>query len=78
MPLVFNVRWASKGEGHFSIAPSPLSYVPSTGTEFSDKMSFFQRIINVIVFGLMEYQSRQFMLPIYTGLVEKYLGPDVS
>ncbi|XP_035379536.1 UDP glucuronosyltransferase 5 family, polypeptide A1 [Electrophorus electricus] len=44
IPLVFNVRWTVHGEGHFAIAPSPLSYVPVPGSEQTDKMTFFQRI----------------------------------
>ncbi|XP_040012632.1 UDP-glucuronosyltransferase 2C1-like isoform X1 [Xiphias gladius] len=78
LPFVFNVRWTSQGEGHFSIAPSPLSYVPMTGTELSDKMSFLERLLNVIVFGLTQMQIAQFVLPHYVALTEKYLGPDVD
>ncbi|XP_051235690.1 UDP-glucuronosyltransferase 2B17-like isoform X2 [Dicentrarchus labrax] len=78
LPLVFNVRWTSHGEGHFSIAPSPLSYVPMTGTELSDKMSFFERLFNVIIFGFTEYQIAHYVLPSYAGLIEKYLGPEVD
>ena len=40
LPLVFNVRWTSRSEGHFDTAPSPLSYVLLTGTELSYKISF--------------------------------------
>ncbi|XP_070700870.1 UDP-glucuronosyltransferase 2A1-like [Pempheris klunzingeri] len=78
LPLVFNVRWTSHGEGHFSIAPSPLSYVPMTGTEFSDKMSFLQRLLNVVIFGFQEYQIARYILPHYAGFIEKYLGPDTD
>lgn len=42
VPLVFNVRWTIGGEGHFVIAPSPLSYVPFPVAELTDKMSFFR------------------------------------
>ncbi len=78
LPLVFNVRWTSHCEAHFLIAPSPLSYVPLTGTELSDKMSFLERLLNVIIFGFSEYQVAQYILPNYAGLIEKYLGPDVD
>ena len=78
LPLVFNVRWTSEGEGHFSIAPSPLSYIPLTGTELSDKMSFFERLLNVIVYGFNEYQIAQYVVPNYAGFIEKYLGPDID
>ncbi|XP_070765534.1 UDP-glucuronosyltransferase 2C1-like [Enoplosus armatus] len=75
LPLVFNARWTSQGEGHFSIAPSPLSYVPMTGTDHSDKMSFLERLLNVIIFGFTEYQTAQYVSPNYEGAIEKYLGP---
>uniref|UniRef100_A0A3B4TM14 UDP-glucuronosyltransferase n=3 Tax=Seriola dumerili TaxID=41447 RepID=A0A3B4TM14_SERDU len=78
LPLVFNVRWTTHGEGHFSIAPSPLSYVPMTGTELSDKMSFLERIFNTIIFVFTEYQIVHYVLPNYAGLLEKYLGPDAD
>ena len=78
LPLVYNVRWTSHGEGHFSIAPSPLSYIPLTGTELSDKMSFFERLLNVIVYGFNEYQIAQYVVPNYAGFIEKYLGPDID
>ncbi|XP_031698218.1 UDP-glucuronosyltransferase 1-5-like, partial [Anarrhichthys ocellatus] len=76
LPLVFNVRWTSHGEGHFSIAPSPVSYVPMTGTELSDKMSFLERLLNVIIFGFTKYQIAQYVLPNYVSLIDKYIGPD--
>ncbi|XP_044191152.1 UDP-glucuronosyltransferase 2B17-like [Thunnus albacares] len=78
LPLVFNVRWTSHGEGHFSIAPSPLSYVPLTGTELSDKMTFLERLTNMIVFGFTKYQIAHYITPHYVGFVKKYLGPDVD
>uniref|UniRef100_A0A3Q3WU02 UDP-glucuronosyltransferase n=1 Tax=Mola mola TaxID=94237 RepID=A0A3Q3WU02_MOLML len=78
LPLVFNVRWTSHGEGHFAIAPSPLSYVPLTGTELSDKMSFFERMFNVFMFSFWEYQLAYYILPSYAGMIEKYLGPDID
>ncbi|XP_041640497.1 UDP-glucuronosyltransferase 2C1-like [Cheilinus undulatus] len=78
LPLVLNVRWTTHGEGHLSIAPSPLSYVPLTGTELSDKMSFFQRVLNVLVFGFSEFQIAHFILPHYDDLINKYVGPDVD
>ncbi|XP_059208431.1 UDP-glucuronosyltransferase 2A3-like [Centropristis striata] len=78
LPLVFNVRWTSHGEGHFSIAPSPLSYVPMTGTKLSDKMSFLERVLNIIFFGFTEYQIAFYVLPYYQAVTTKYLGPDVD
>ncbi|XP_061670591.1 UDP-glucuronosyltransferase 2A2-like [Syngnathoides biaculeatus] len=76
LPLVFNARWTSHGEGHLAIAPSPLSYVPMTGTEFSQKMRFFERVLNVLVFIFAEYQISRYIKPHYEGIIKKYLGPD--
>lgn len=78
LPIVFNVRWTSHGEGHFSIAPSPLSYIPLTGTEFTDKMTFFQRFVNVLNSGFWHYQIETFIKPSYEGVIETYLGPGVD
>uniref|UniRef100_A0A8C8D950 UDP-glucuronosyltransferase n=1 Tax=Oncorhynchus tshawytscha TaxID=74940 RepID=A0A8C8D950_ONCTS len=50
LPLVFNVRWTIQGEGHFAIAPSPLSYVPVPGAMLTDKMTFQERVKNVLSF----------------------------
>uniref|UniRef100_H3D333 UDP-glucuronosyltransferase n=1 Tax=Tetraodon nigroviridis TaxID=99883 RepID=H3D333_TETNG len=78
LPLVFNVRWTSHGEGHFEIAPSPLSYIPLMGTQFSDRMSFFQRLQNVLTFGFMKAQLAWVTIPSYDDLIKKYLGPDIE
>ncbi|CAL9702006.1 unnamed protein product [Knipowitschia caucasica] len=76
LPLVYNVRWATMGEAHFSFAPSPLSYIPVTGTVFSDKMSFFERVINVLVYSMGYLQMTYCVAAPYQGVIEKYLGPD--
>ncbi|XP_036067084.1 UDP-glucuronosyltransferase 2C1 isoform X4 [Oryzias melastigma] len=78
LPLVFNVRWTTHGEGHFQVAPSPLSYVPLSRTELSDQMSFFQRVLNVLIFCLFQYRSEIFFTPHYQDIMEEYLGPDVK
>ncbi|XP_057695627.1 UDP-glucuronosyltransferase 2A2-like [Corythoichthys intestinalis] len=76
LPLVYNVRWTSHGEGHFVIAPSPLSYVPLTGTEFLDKMGFFQRVLNILGYVFLEYRVATHIKPHYEGIIKKYLGPN--
>uniref|UniRef100_A0A673BRU6 UDP-glucuronosyltransferase n=1 Tax=Sphaeramia orbicularis TaxID=375764 RepID=A0A673BRU6_9TELE len=50
LPLVYNVRWTLGKEAHFSLAPSPVSYIPITGTGYTDKMTFLQRIKNMVDF----------------------------
>ncbi|XP_053720665.1 UDP-glucuronosyltransferase 2B1-like [Synchiropus splendidus] len=78
IPLVFNVRWAGKGDGHFVLAPSPLSYIPMTGTEFSDKMSFLERVVNMLVYFLGEYQFAKHFAPYYSDIINKYLGTEMD
>ncbi|CAJ1049066.1 LOW QUALITY PROTEIN: UDP-glucuronosyltransferase 2C1-like [Xyrichtys novacula] len=78
LPLVFNVRWTSFGEGHFSIAPSPLSYVPLPGTEFSDKMSFLQRVLNILGYGFGKYGAASHVSIHYDGIIRKYLQQDTD
>lgn len=78
VPLVYNVRWTIQGEGHFLIAPSPLSYIPFTATEMTDKMTFPQRIKNVLSYILGTNTLSRITEPYYRPLVEKYFGPDVD
>ena len=78
VPLVFNVRWTIQGEAHLLIAPSPLSYVPFTATELTDKMSFPQRVKNVLSYILGMYLMSTISEPHYKPIVEKYFGPDVD
>uniref|UniRef100_A0A147A358 UDP-glucuronosyltransferase n=1 Tax=Fundulus heteroclitus TaxID=8078 RepID=A0A147A358_FUNHE len=78
LPLVLNVRWTTHGEGHFSVAPSPISYIPMTGTELSDKMSFAQRVLNVIAFAFNEYQIAWNISPHYKALIAKYFDSDAD
>ncbi|KAM9816798.1 UDP-glucuronosyltransferase 2B1-like [Neosynchiropus ocellatus] len=78
IPLVFNVRWAGSGEGHFVLGPSPLSYIPMTGTELTDKMSFSERVVNMLGYILGEYHAAVYFAPHYTKVIDKYIGPDMD
>lgn len=78
VPLVYNVRWTIQGEGHFVIAPSPLSYVPYTATELTDKMTFPQRIKNCISYVLGMYLLSCISEPVYKPIVKHYFGLDVD
>ncbi|KAL6474381.1 hypothetical protein MHYP_G00179420 [Metynnis hypsauchen] len=78
IPLVFNVRWTVHGEGHFAIAPSPLSYVPVPGAELTDKMTFFQRVKNVLSYAIPLFQIAVVTGPHYKAFCQKYFGPDVD
>lgn len=78
IPLVFNVRWTIEGEAHFLIAPSPLAYIPFTATELTDKMTFPQRIKNVVSYIVGTYTLSSITQPHYKPIVRKYFGPDVD
>ncbi|XP_026874195.2 UDP-glucuronosyltransferase 2A1-like [Electrophorus electricus] len=78
LPLVFNVRWTVLGEGHFAIAPSPLSYVPVPGAELTDKMTFFQRVINFLLYFITLYKQSKHFGQHYISFCQKYFGPDVD
>ncbi|XP_041849698.1 UDP-glucuronosyltransferase 2A1-like [Melanotaenia boesemani] len=77
LPLVYNVRWITSGEGHLAIAPSPLSYIPMTGSGFTDKMTFIQRVKNLLFFAIWEAQNTFLIQPQYQAVCDKFLGPGV-
>ncbi|XP_054465191.1 UDP-glucuronosyltransferase 2C1-like [Anoplopoma fimbria] len=75
LPLVYNVRWVLAGEGHLDIAPSPLSYIPVTGSGNTDKMTFFQRVKNIIMHIITQTQKQLVTKLTYQAQCDKYLGP---
>ncbi|XP_038557751.1 UDP-glucuronosyltransferase 2C1-like [Micropterus salmoides] len=75
LPLVYNVRWLLGEEGHLAVAPSPLSYIPITGSGYTDKMSFFQRVKNMVL-HLISHTQNHLVKQIYQAISDKYLGPD--
>uniref|UniRef100_A0A3B4B4U6 UDP-glucuronosyltransferase n=1 Tax=Periophthalmus magnuspinnatus TaxID=409849 RepID=A0A3B4B4U6_9GOBI len=78
LPLVLNARWFLAMDGHFALAPSPVSYIPLTGSGFTDKMDFFQRVKNVFYYSVA--QAHQYLVtPGYNAICEKYVedGCDV-
>ncbi|XP_033828984.1 UDP-glucuronosyltransferase 2B31-like [Periophthalmus magnuspinnatus] len=77
LPLVLNVRWTVQGEGHFAIAPTPLSYVPIPMTEATDHMNFLQRLKNMLVFFFTRLQIWYVTDPNYKPFVHKHFGPGV-
>uniref|UniRef100_A0A8B9JIW5 UDP glucuronosyltransferase 5 family, polypeptide A1 n=1 Tax=Astyanax mexicanus TaxID=7994 RepID=A0A8B9JIW5_ASTMX len=78
IPLVFNVRWTVHGEGQFAIAPSPLSYIPVPGAELTDKMTFFERVRNVLCYIFTLFQMAVVTAPRYNAFCHKYFGPEVD
>lgn len=77
LPLVFNARWTVHGEAHFAIAPSPASFVPFPLSMLTDKMTFSQRLYNML-FRLRVYFYKGIVAPHYSALCERYFGLDVD
>ncbi|XP_006779870.1 UDP-glucuronosyltransferase 2A2-like isoform X1 [Neolamprologus brichardi] len=75
LPLVYNVRWVITADAHFSIAPSPLSYIPVTGTGNTDKMTFSQRVTNMVLHIITQTQNNLVAKLVYQKITDKYLGP---
>ncbi|KAM4524103.1 UDP-glucuronosyltransferase 2C1-like [Odontesthes bonariensis] len=78
LPTVFNVRWITSGEGHFVVAPSPTSYVPTSGYAATDKMAFWERVTNAFFYCLNTCIDKLIVCPHYDRLVDRYFGPDVK
>uniref|UniRef100_A0A3Q4MLQ6 UDP glucuronosyltransferase 5 family, polypeptide D1 n=1 Tax=Neolamprologus brichardi TaxID=32507 RepID=A0A3Q4MLQ6_NEOBR len=74
LPLVYNVRWLLGTEAHFSIAPSPLSYIPVTGTGNTVEMTFFQRVKNMVLHIITQTQNSLAFKLVYQKTADKYLG----
>ncbi|XP_034418260.1 UDP-glucuronosyltransferase 2C1-like [Cyclopterus lumpus] len=77
LPLVYNVRWITSGEGHMAIAPSPLSYIPLTGSGLSDKMTFIQRVKNHLFSIIWQVQDRFLIRPHYQAVCDRFFSPEV-
>jgi len=73
LPTVLNVRWITSGEGHFAIAPSPLSYIPAPGSGLTDKMTFLQRVKNMLFHSIIVFQQKILVGPSYDALCDKYI-----
>uniref|UniRef100_A0A3B3U8S6 UDP-glucuronosyltransferase n=1 Tax=Poecilia latipinna TaxID=48699 RepID=A0A3B3U8S6_9TELE len=75
LPMVFNVRWINNGESHQSIAPSPVSYAPVSGSELHDQMDFLERTKNMLHYLYNLYELYVVIKPTYTDLFHKYFPP---
>ncbi|KAG7224547.1 hypothetical protein INR49_011299, partial [Caranx melampygus] len=73
LPLVLNVRWIPGGEGHFAIAPTPLSYIPVPGSGLTDKMNFMQRVKNMFFYSIILFQQKFLLGPSYDAICAKYI-----
>ncbi|XP_034020323.1 UDP glucuronosyltransferase 5 family, polypeptide G1 [Thalassophryne amazonica] len=72
LPMVFNVRWLNTGECHSTIAPSPLSYVPVSGTELHDKMTFLERLRNSLHYLHSVVEQYFIINPPYSDLLRRH------
>ncbi|XP_051545128.1 UDP-glucuronosyltransferase 2C1-like [Myxocyprinus asiaticus] len=77
LPLVLNARWTMHGEAHFDIAPSPLSYVPVPGVKLTDKMTFGQRVHNIIGYFFSLLHKKYFVYSHYQSFCNKYFGSEI-
>lgn len=73
LPLVLNVRWITSGDGQFIMAPSPLSYIPVPGSGLTDQMIFFERVKNMLFHGIVLFQQKFLIGPIYHEICKKYI-----
>uniref|UniRef100_A0A3Q3JFS5 UDP-glucuronosyltransferase n=1 Tax=Monopterus albus TaxID=43700 RepID=A0A3Q3JFS5_MONAL len=73
LPVVLNVRWITSGEGHFVIAPSPLSYIPAPGSGLTDKMNFMERVKNLFFHSIVMLQQKFMVGPNYDAICDKYI-----
>ncbi|XP_037836936.1 UDP-glucuronosyltransferase 2A3-like isoform X2 [Kryptolebias marmoratus] len=78
LPMVFNVKWITSGEGHFVAAPSPTSYVPTSGYTVTDKMTFLERVKNNLFYVFNTWIDKLIVCSHYDRLMDKYFGPDVK
>ncbi|MBN3308931.1 UDB31 glucuronosyltransferase, partial [Amia calva] len=78
LPLVLNVRWITSGEGHFAIAPSPVSYIPLPGSGLSDKINFMEKVKNILYYGIILYQDIFVLGPHYQTVIDRFLGPGLN
>ncbi|KAG9346604.1 hypothetical protein JZ751_006915 [Albula glossodonta] len=75
LPMVYNVRWINTGDGHFIIAPSPISFVPVTGSMLGDRMEFLQRVQNLLHYVMGFLQEHFIILPLYQELISRHFSP---
>uniref|UniRef100_A0A3P8TMN1 UDP-glucuronosyltransferase n=1 Tax=Amphiprion percula TaxID=161767 RepID=A0A3P8TMN1_AMPPE len=75
LPMVFNVRWINTGEGHLTIAPSPVSYVPVSGSELTDQMDFKERVMNMLHFLRSVVEQYFIINPAYSDLFQRHFPP---
>lgn len=75
LPMVFNVRWINSGEAHLTIAPSPVSYVPVSGSELHDQMDFLERTKNMLHYLYSVVVQHYYIHPAYSDVLQRHFPP---
>ncbi|XP_037540282.1 UDP-glucuronosyltransferase 2A1 [Nematolebias whitei] len=75
LPMVLNVRWINQGDGHFAIAPSPVSYVPVDHSELHDQMDFIDRTKNMLHYLYTVYVQHFLIEPSYSDVFQRHFPP---
>lgn len=75
LPMVFNVRWINTGDGHFTIAPSPVSYVPFSASELHDQMGFLERTKNMLHYIHSVVEKHFLINPAYSDVLQRHFPP---
>ncbi|KAF5892306.1 UDP-glucuronosyltransferase 2A1-like isoform X1 [Clarias magur] len=78
LPVVLNTRWIMNREAHFAVAPSPLSYIPTFGSEVSDKMTFTDRLKNVLHYAFGQYVFHMITRPVYQGIISEFIDSNTD
>ncbi|XP_067859764.1 UDP-glucuronosyltransferase 2C1-like [Heptranchias perlo] len=78
LPIVVFGKWMITGDLHFTIAPSPLSYIPVLNSRLTDRMVFLDRLKNVFIYGLSDFMSNFYIYPAYNKLCQLYLKSDIT
>ncbi|KAL8165904.1 UNVERIFIED_CONTAM: hypothetical protein K2H54_056681 [Gekko kuhli] len=62
IPFVYTLRFtpASTVERHCGMIPAPPSYVPAVLSELTDRMSFGERIKNIVSYHIQDYVFQQY------------------
>ncbi|XP_036388026.1 UDP-glucuronosyltransferase 2C1-like [Megalops cyprinoides] len=73
LPIVLFGKWMPTEDIHFHIAPSPLSYVPVLNSRLTDRMTFLQRLKNVLMYSFGRLLNHIFIYSTYNELCKRYL-----
>ncbi|XP_037614286.1 LOW QUALITY PROTEIN: UDP-glucuronosyltransferase 2A2-like [Sebastes umbrosus] len=59
-----------------ALAPTPISYIPMTGSGLTDKMTFTERV--KLIFFLILYAQDEFLIrPQYQAVCDHFFGPEI-